>query len=95
MNSKEDCRQGHRCLVPPKQLNISLRLRKHKTLLMEAAVNTLSVTVRERTEAWKVPVLYLGKFLASQNKYCLEKQPLVVLSERASGDWPQNQHLHH
>lgn len=82
-------------MVPPKQLNISLRLGKHKTLFIEGAMNTLSVTVRERTEAWKVPILYLGKFLASQNKYCLEKQPLVVLAERASGDWPQNQHLHH
>ena len=58
-------------------------------------MNTLSVTVRERTEVWKLPILYLGKFLASQNKRCLEKQPLAVPSERVSGDWPQNQHLHH
>lgn len=58
-------------------------------------MSTLSVTVRERTEARKVPVLYLERFLASQNRCCLEKQPLAVLSERVSGDWPQNQHLHH
>lgn len=74
---------------------MNLRLRKPKILFIEGAMNTLCVTVRERTESWKVFVLYLGKFLAIQNKYCLEKQLLVVLSERASGDWPQNQHLHH
>lgn len=49
-------------------------------------MNTISVTVRETTEAWKVPVLYLGKFLASQNRCCLEKQPLAVLSGKVSGD---------
>lgn len=64
------------------------------TAYYKGAMNTVSFTVRERTEVWEVSIPYLGKFLAGHHRHCLEKQPLAVLLETVSEGWLQNQHLH-